>query len=537
MAITVDPNMDAPGEDEESIFPDRAPVKTPRTDSKFFTVDTEEELYEENKKLRSVLQKLDNFLKVQHPDLLRTLQKMSIFDGMASSPDMEPGSSHPTSTRSSNTTARTASGTPLYKVAYINLNDDLRAESERKPSGRREEQKEGETVRTGTSTVAGNTKERPATSDGEILKNEGDPAKFQKDATILKFPNGNQPGEDDADISKSDAEKQAILQLSEENSHKLLLLASALENVDTSKKMSECKLQKHLFDSAKQLKLKEFKYDSNPSMRRRLFQLFYNQQVSVLSSVESFEGILLDDYEVHPFTDPNGAPNKALFHLVLTYVNTHFKTILQRKETNGFGDKAVLALQAQCASLTSVEQTNTQREFTGLKIASWESLSSYLYRFLVARDNTETAGNEYTNDALVDLFLSSLGTDNTAYYSILRTTLENQRADGQKISFADMELKFIQPEECHTPNGSNRRERANLVALNLNPLAASNRRNGKSKTKGGRRFENWKKAPPANSSGNGRPIVCFGCNKPGHKKSECPVRKEGNTANTDAARG
>jgi hypothetical protein len=64
------------------------------------------------------------------------------------------------------------------------------------------------------------------------------------------------------------------------------------------------------------------------------------------------------------------------------------------------------------------------------------------------------AGNEYSINALVDLFLSSLGTDNTVYYSILHTTLENQYADGQKFSFADMELKFIQLEECHTSNGS-----------------------------------------------------------------------------------
>ncbi len=253
--------------------------------------------------------------------------------------------------------------------------------------------------------------------------------------------------------------------------------------------------------------------------------------------MESFEGVLLDDYEVHPFEDPNGAPNKALFHLLLTYVNMHFKMILRWKETNGFGDKAVIALQAQCASLTSVEQTTTQREFTRLKITSRESLSSYLHRFSVARDNAETAGNEYSNDALVDLFLFSLRTDNTAYYSILHTTLENQHADGQKIPFVAMELKFIQLEERHTSNGSSCLERENLAALNPNPLAASNHRNGKTKPKGGSRFFNWKKVHPANSSGNGKPIVCFGCNKPGHKKSECPERKEGNTANAGAARG
>ncbi len=305
-------------------------------------------MYEENKKFHTVLRKQDNFLRVQHPELLCTMQRMSLFDETASDPDMEPGSSHPTSTRTANTTARNASGTPLYKTAYIKLNDDLRAESERKPVSRREEQREGESsLHTDTGTGVGLTKEGLATGDGEILKTKGDPAKFQKDATILKFSSDNQPEEDNANISNSDAEKRAILQLSDEDSRKLLLLASALENVDTGKKMSECKLQKRLFDSAKQLKLKEFKYDFNPSTRRRLFQSFYNQLVSVLSSVESFEGVLLDDHEVHPFADPNGAPNKALFRLLLTYFDTHFKTILRRKETNGFGDKAVLALQAQ----------------------------------------------------------------------------------------------------------------------------------------------------------------------------------------------
>jgi hypothetical protein len=56
-------------------------------------------------------------------------------------------------------------------------------------------------------------------------------------------------------------EKHATLHLSDEDSRKLLLLASSLENSDTSKKMSDSKLQKHLFDSAKQLKLKELKLE------------------------------------------------------------------------------------------------------------------------------------------------------------------------------------------------------------------------------------------------------------------------------------
>ncbi len=59
---------------------------------------------------------------------------------------------------------------------------------------------------------------------------------------------------------------------------------------------------------------------------------------------EPFEGILLDNYEVHPFEDPNRAQTKVLFYLLLTYIDMHFKMILWRKETIGFGDKIVLAL-------------------------------------------------------------------------------------------------------------------------------------------------------------------------------------------------
>ncbi len=115
-----------------------------------------------------------------------------------------------------------------------------------------------------TGTMVSHAREKTKTSDKEILKKKGDRKKIQNDATFSKFESGNQFDEDDKDISKSTAEKRAILHLSNEVSCKLLLLASALENSDTSKKMLDSKLQKRLFDSGKQLTLKEFKYDSKP---------------------------------------------------------------------------------------------------------------------------------------------------------------------------------------------------------------------------------------------------------------------------------
>ncbi len=109
--------------------------------------------------------------------------------------------------------------------------------------------------------------------------------------------------------------------------------------------------------------------------------------------------------------------------------------------------------------------------------------------------------------------------------------------DGKNISLADMELKFIQLEKCHTSSASSCRERANLAALNPNLLAASNHQNGKSKPRGSNKPGNLKRTCPANSNKDTQAIICFSCNKPGHNKSECPDRKEGNTANIGAARG
>ncbi len=127
-----------------------------------------------------------------------------------------------------------------------------------------------------------------------------------------------------------------------------------------------------------------------------------------------------------------------------------------------------------------------------------------------------------------------------AYYSILHTTLENQCADGQNIPFVNMELKFIQLEEHHMSNASSRWEQANLATLNPNLLAASSHHNSKTKPQGTTKSGYPKKhrvTTSSNSSNDTRSIVCFGCNKPGHKKSECPERKEGNTANVGAAQG
>jgi hypothetical protein len=62
MAATVDPNIDALGDDNESEHPSRAPVQNPGTDQRLFTMETDEELYHQNKKIAHRLVKIRQLL-------------------------------------------------------------------------------------------------------------------------------------------------------------------------------------------------------------------------------------------------------------------------------------------------------------------------------------------------------------------------------------------------------------------------------------------------------------------------------------------
>ncbi len=55
MATMVDPNLDSPGDDDESVHTSRAPVQTPGTNQKFFPMEMEDELYKENRKSHSFM--------------------------------------------------------------------------------------------------------------------------------------------------------------------------------------------------------------------------------------------------------------------------------------------------------------------------------------------------------------------------------------------------------------------------------------------------------------------------------------------------
>lgn len=148
MATTVGPNPDFPGDDDGTYHAPGKPVETPASAVRYTSTKMEFEMYEEVKRLATILTKVGNFLKGQHPDLLRTMEKMSLFDGTVDGSDL--GSEE---------------GSPS---AFCNLDDALNSESESKPAAQREDQREEKSERTATGTAASPTKKDTVTSAGQI---------------------------------------------------------------------------------------------------------------------------------------------------------------------------------------------------------------------------------------------------------------------------------------------------------------------------------------------------------------------------------
>jgi hypothetical protein len=296
------------------------PIATPNGNGGYFATDLEADLYEENKNLQGVLGKLTQFLAVRHPDLLHDMEKMNIFDEL---PDVETGASH-------------SGHSTVPRNDSSNLRHAFDAESQSQPPPH---------TSTAGVTLGTNSSQHPhPVSSSVSFKNIFSGENILKpsvDDKNLKRENG--VSEPNLAVNNQPVMTVPIISNNNSTDH-LSLPKHGLDNLSST--MSAAKLQKSLSESAKRLKLKDFKYDANPSVCWRLFKSFYGQLVSILSGEEHFQGVLSDNFKITPFDDPYGTPNKVLFMLVLTYVDEHYKTVIRRKDTNGFGDKAILALQA-----------------------------------------------------------------------------------------------------------------------------------------------------------------------------------------------
>jgi hypothetical protein len=83
----VDPNLDVPGDDNKTYHVPGKPVETPASAEEYTSTRMEFDMYEEIKRLARFITKVGDFLKGKHPELLRTIENMSLFDGTVDGPD------------------------------------------------------------------------------------------------------------------------------------------------------------------------------------------------------------------------------------------------------------------------------------------------------------------------------------------------------------------------------------------------------------------------------------------------------------------
>jgi hypothetical protein len=91
MATMMGPNPDVLGDDDGTYHAPRKPMETLATAEEYTSMRMEFDMYNENKRLASIITKVGNFLKGQHPELLCTMDKMSLFDD-GSEDSLDPGS-------------------------------------------------------------------------------------------------------------------------------------------------------------------------------------------------------------------------------------------------------------------------------------------------------------------------------------------------------------------------------------------------------------------------------------------------------------
>jgi len=193
-------------------------------------------LYEENKNLQGVLSKLTQFLAVPHPDLLHKMEKMNIFEESAEFPDVETGASH--------------SG---HSTVPGNDSSDLRhafdAESQSQPPPH---------TSTAGAALGTNSGRHPhSVSSSVSFKN------IYSGENILK------PSVNDKNLKWNNVVSESNLEVNNQlvltvpiisknhSNNNLSLTKHGLDKLSST--MSAAKLQKSLFESAKRLKLKEFK--------------------------------------------------------------------------------------------------------------------------------------------------------------------------------------------------------------------------------------------------------------------------------------
>ena len=313
----------------------------------------------------------------------------------------------------------------------------------------------------------------------------------------------------------------------------LIARVSELRKPDLHKTLLP-KLTKELLTHAEKQAVSILKYDDNANKRRYNHQRWITGIKTVMEMFKETQGIIVSETIV-PYQDPKCVGNQAVFILVNSKVDNYFKQVLTRVPK--LGDKALQLLQTLCANVTSNDRHHYHHLFTNMRITTSESVTHFLYRFIIGRNQSELVGNTYQDTALVSYFLSAISSTTHPAYMILMMSYQNDIDSNRPVTFEDLEKRFMAIDEKAI------REKQNK-SLAQGAIAQRVKTDRKLTGKGNQAKANAVTSTSAEERDLSR-LKCYNCGLYGHFSKDCPkpdkrLAKTGdqkNNANNDRRRG
>ncbi len=187
-------------------------------------------------------------------------------------------------------------------------------------------------------------------------------------------------------------------------------------------------------------------FNIDAEKRRYYFNIWFDGLRDILAMFDEYKSLFLKD-DVVMYVDSNCQDNKVLYIVIKALVSEFLKGILGQQEYVGRGDKALAMIKTKCAAHTEVDKHFYHQKFTDLRCFKDEIITNFLKRFTIGRMRSEQAGSIYSENQLVDCFLSALSGIINTNYIVLHSAFMQRCKAGETIHFVMLEQAFMSIDE------------------------------------------------------------------------------------------
>jgi len=223
------------------------------------------------------------------------------------------------------------------------------------------------------------------------------------------------------------------------------------------RKKLQSKLLKGLLKDAKLQRLRTFKMNEDPTIRR----IEFHQWLLSVQAITSSYVMLIDLLQDYPHTISakieSQIGNVALFYFLRNYVDTSIQYMFQSHPEDGVA--CLHLLRRHCAQLTDTDTSTFYTRFAITTHHRDEHILNYIQRFNAAKVMAESVGNTFSDSQLLQLFIG-----NFTYPGIYTSTVNTIKArivhdqfyqETHRLTFNDATTLLLQVESERNQNIQN----------------------------------------------------------------------------------